>query len=138
MLNTPYTRKYTMATKNSKKKINISSGAASESATRHVTPRHAICLMVMGLAVPLAAALVLAWAPQVTCATSSSHVTPRCVANSNCSSSHISVSHSAERKTVEKKKMADCSAQFRTDFLRVLQSRRRICKDFFSFSISLL
>ncbi|KAF3341432.1 hydrolase YtaP [Carex littledalei] len=81
----------------------------------------------MGLVLPLAAALMLAWIPQVTWGRSLSHVTPRCLAN--CSSHHILVSSSSREIAVTVKKMADCSAEFRTDFLRVLQSRRKVVKD---------
>ncbi|KAJ4748852.1 alpha/beta-Hydrolases superfamily protein [Rhynchospora pubera] len=80
----------------------------------------------MGLALPLAtAALMLAWVPHVvTCARSSSHVLPRCLSNS---SSHILVSYKVDpSSSSSSKKMADCSDDFRTNFLRVLQSRRKI------------
>ncbi|KAJ3708941.1 hypothetical protein LUZ61_012646 [Rhynchospora tenuis] len=85
----------------------------------------------MGLALPFAAALMLAWAPHVMCASSSSHVPPRCL---SINSSHILVSckdHNTMGNTscsTSRKKMADCSHKLRTNFLKVLQSRRKILK----------
>ncbi|XP_078169619.1 alpha/beta-Hydrolases superfamily protein isoform X3 [Carex rostrata] len=89
----------------------------------NATPRHATSLL--GLVLSLAAALMLAWTPQVTWGGSLSHVTLRCFAN--CSSHHILASNRETATTV--KKMADCSAEFRMDFVRALQSRRKVAED---------